>query len=76
VTISKELFPAIPAMDAYDRGYDAGISNNGENDQGGLAVAIGLATPPFWLGRKFFKDVTGVNALERESGSVILTGHS
>ncbi len=32
MTISKDLFLSILAMDAYNRGYDAGINDEGEND--------------------------------------------
>jgi hypothetical protein len=142
MTISKDLFLAILSMDAYNRGYGAGISDGGENDPdglGGIESHIGGATivnqsnvaansdavnagfyaiaydwngetvisyrgtdnPDFFgtapgasdvwhgwvtgagvqgsqseLAFKFFKDVTGADALQREAGSAILTGHS
>ena len=47
MTISKDLFLAILSMDAYNRGYGAGISNDGEDDFDGLGhlqgQQIGLA---------------------------------
>lgn len=36
MTISKDLFLSILAMDAYNRGYDAGIADGGEGDPDGL----------------------------------------
>jgi hypothetical protein len=39
MTISDDLFRAVLAMDAYNRGYGAGI-----NDLGGVGTGIGLAT--------------------------------
>ncbi|WP_162933127.1 hypothetical protein [Roseovarius sp. EL26] len=36
MAISKDLFLSILAMDAYNRGYDAGINDEGENDLDGL----------------------------------------
>lgn len=45
--ISKDLFLAILSMDAYNRGYGAGINNEGINDTDGLGTIgskIGRAT--------------------------------
>jgi hypothetical protein len=44
---AKDLFLSILAMDSYNRGYGAGISDSVDNDQNGLGVAsarIGGAT--------------------------------
>jgi hypothetical protein len=50
MTISKDLMLAILAMDSYNRGYDAGLSNGtsgaGSNDRqglGGTGSSIGTA---------------------------------
>lgn len=47
MAISKDLFLAILAMDAYNRGYGAGIADEGEYDLDGLGqapdTAIGFA---------------------------------
>ena len=42
MSISKELFLSILAMDSYNRGYDAGITGLSDNSNG--TVAIGGAT--------------------------------
>jgi hypothetical protein len=39
----KDLFLAILAMDSYNRGYDAGLMDNGENDPDGLGDSPGTA---------------------------------
>jgi hypothetical protein len=39
MTISKDLFLSILAMDAYNRGYDAGLANLGQKDS-----KVGAAT--------------------------------
>ncbi len=47
MTISKELFLSILAMDSYNRGYGAGIADGDSNDTNGLGEAgsqIGSAT--------------------------------
>lgn len=47
MAISKDLFLSILAMDSYNRGYDAGISNGGDEDSDGLGrigSKIGTAT--------------------------------
>ena len=47
MTISKDLFLAILAMDSYNRGYGAGIADGDQNDTDGLGEAgsqIGSAT--------------------------------
>lgn len=47
MSISKELFLAILSMDAYNRGYGAGIADGGEDDVDGLGRVgshIGTAT--------------------------------
>jgi hypothetical protein len=47
MTISKELYLAILSMDAYNRGYGAGIADGGKADTDGLGEAgsqIGQAT--------------------------------
>jgi hypothetical protein len=46
MTISKDLYLAILSMDAYNRGYGAGISDGGENDPDGLGLGgpIGSAS--------------------------------
>ncbi|MEM7778441.1 MAG: hypothetical protein AAF732_22915 [Pseudomonadota bacterium] len=47
MSTSKDLFLAILSMDAYNRGYGAGISDAGDNDPDGLGEAgsqIGGAT--------------------------------
>ena len=55
MTISKDLFLAILSMDSYNRGYDAGIMNDGSNDPDGLGDAsdgtahIGSATVSYNL---------------------------
>jgi hypothetical protein len=36
MTISKELFLAVLAMDSYNRGYDAGITDEPKGDTNGL----------------------------------------
>ena len=41
MTISKELFLAILSMDAYNRGYGAGIADGGANDPDGLGDSFG-----------------------------------
>ncbi len=41
MTISKDLFLAILSMDAYNRGYAAGISDGGAGDTDGLGDAVG-----------------------------------
>lgn len=38
MTISKDLFLAILSMDSYNRGYGAGLAENGQNDPDGLDV--------------------------------------
>lgn len=54
--ISKDLFLSILAMDSYNRGYNAGIADEGESDANGLgetsdgSVRIGGATVSFNLG--------------------------
>ena len=46
MTISKELYLALLSMDAYNRGYGAGIADGGTSDMDGLGEAghIGNAT--------------------------------
>jgi len=45
MAISNDLFLAILAMDAYNRGYNAGIKDpNAGQDQGLLGTSIGNAT--------------------------------
>ena len=47
MTISKDLLLAILSLDSYNRGYHAGISDDGPDDKDGLGVAnakIGTAT--------------------------------
>ena len=47
MTISKELFLSILAMDSYNRGYNAGIADEGQGDADGLGRVgsqIGNAT--------------------------------
>lgn len=39
MTISKELYLAILSMDAYNRGYGAGIADGGKADTDGLGEA-------------------------------------
>lgn len=39
MSISKELYLAILAMDSYNRGYGAGIADGDTNDQDGLGEA-------------------------------------
>lgn len=43
MTVSKDLFLSILAMDAYNRGYNSGIGSGA--DGLGSAIAINLATP-------------------------------
>ncbi|RWC64200.1 calcium-binding protein [Mesorhizobium sp.] len=145
MSISKELFLSILSMDAYNRGYGAGLADESNNDLDGLgevgqlgnatlltrasfgvddqtyqswqtagfyAIAYdwngetvisyrGTDNPDFFgaetgasdvwhgwitgagvqgsqseLAFRFFKDVTGADALQRETGNAILTGHS
>lgn len=47
MTISKELYLALLSMDAYNRGYGAGVADGGEADTdglGGIGSHIGNAT--------------------------------
>lgn len=39
MAISKDLFLAILAMDSYNQGYGAEISDDGANDPDGLGVS-------------------------------------
>jgi len=41
MSISPELMYAILSMDAYNRGYGAGIADGGQGDLDGLGDAIG-----------------------------------
>jgi hypothetical protein len=41
MTISKDLFLAILALDSYNRGYGSGLSDGGKNDKDGLGDANG-----------------------------------
>jgi hypothetical protein len=41
MTISKDVFLAILALDAYNRGYGAGISDGGAEDTDGLGDSNG-----------------------------------
>jgi hypothetical protein len=38
MTISKDLFLAILSMDAYNRGYGAGIADGDDSDLDGLGL--------------------------------------
>ncbi|MDX8503314.1 calcium-binding protein [Mesorhizobium sp. VK4C] len=135
MTMSKDLFLAILAMDAYNREYGAGIEVDGSTIGAATimnreAMGVDAATYQSWqdagfygiayqwngatvisyrgtdnpdplglqngasdvwhgwvtgagvqgsqsdLALDFFKDVTGADALQRESGNAILTGHS
>lgn len=55
MTISKELYLALLSMDAYNRGYGAGITDGGDNDPDGLGESgqIGSASivNPLSVGR-------------------------
>jgi hypothetical protein len=43
MTIGKDLFLAILSMDSYNRGYGAGIADNGANDPDGLGEDQGIS---------------------------------
>ncbi len=43
MTISKDLFLAILSMDAYNRGYNAGISDGSQVDSNGVDHGLGDA---------------------------------
>jgi hypothetical protein len=64
MAISDDLMLAILSMDAYNRGYGAGISDGGANDPDGLGESgqVGTATISFTL-----SDVSQEFAAEAEA---------
>lgn len=57
MTISKDLFLAILSMDAYNRGYGAGITDNGNDDPDGLGVSTD--TQDYFIGNAKIIDSKG-----------------